>query len=178
MAAMVLCACAIVNVRAEQATAPALRAEFLFRFAAFTEWPAEALLPGAPLVICVLGDSRAAAGLEEYASRRTIQGHRIVVWKGLGEGPVHACHVLYVEKAFEKYVTQVLDGVRDAPVLTVGDSPRFAQTLGTVQFLTDSDRTMKFAINVEAARRKNLRLSSQLLSLAKIVRTPADAPLY
>jgi hypothetical protein len=176
LATLLACAGAAVHAQApaQKATAPELRGAFLFKFAMFTEWPPAVLPVTAPLVICVLGDPAAAAALDRYAQGRTVQTRRVVVWKGLGEGPVHACHVLYVAKDMEDEVGSILDSVTGLPVLTVGDSALFAQTRGTVQLLVENDR-MRFAVNIDTVRRQKLRLSAQLLALGTIIRTP-DAP--
>lgn len=72
------------------------------------------------------------------------------------------------------------DGVAE---LSVSDATGFARTGGIIEFYVDSGR-MRFAINVDAAQRSGLRLSSRLLGLATIILgtesaaalTFADAP--
>jgi hypothetical protein len=173
--AFLLCVAAVIPAAAQTATASSLRSAFLFNFAKFTQWPAEALPPAAPLVICVLGDPAVAAELEQSARNQILEGHRIVVWKGLGEGSVQSCHMLYVAAAVERQVQASLDTVRNAPVLTVGESSLFAETGGSVQLFRENDR-MRFAVNIDAVQRQKLHLSAQLLSLAKVIRSSKDAP--
>jgi hypothetical protein len=155
---------------AQTASAPALHAAFVFNFAKFTEWPPAALPPVAPLVICVLGDPAAAAAFDQAVYRQTVQGHRVVVRQALDDGSGHACHVLFIGRSLDKSATALLEGVKGNAVLTVSESPAFAETGGAIQIFTENDR-MRFAINNEAAQRQGLRLSAQLLSLARIVRT-------
>ena len=173
--ALVLHALTTTAASAQTASAPSLRAAFLFNFAKFTEWPADALPPATPLVICVLGDPAAAAALQQSARNQTVGGHRIVVRKGLDEGPVQSCHVLYVATAVELQVRTLLDSVKGAPVLTVGESAFFAADGGSVQLFRENDR-MRFAVNIDAVQGQKLRLSAQLLNLAKLVRSNKDAP--
>jgi hypothetical protein len=172
--AVVVAAAVPPAATAQTASASSLRAAFLFNFAKFTDWPADALGPAAPLVICVLGDPAAAAVLEDSTRTQTVGGHRIVVWKGLGEGPIQSCHVLYFATAAERQMRALLDSVRGAPVLTVGESPLFAENGGAVQLFRENDR-MRFAVNTDAVAEQKLHLSSQLLSLAKVVRTRKNA---
>jgi hypothetical protein len=54
-AAIAICAWTS-SASAQTATAPALKAAFLYNFAKFAEWPADVLAPGEPLVLCVVND--------------------------------------------------------------------------------------------------------------------------
>lgn len=173
--AFLLCAAAAHPAAAQRATASSLRAAFLFNFAKFTQWPADALPPAAPLILCVVGDPAVAAALEQSARNQILEGHRMLVWKSPGEGSVQSCHVLYVAAVVERQEQALLDAVRNAPVLTVGESPLFAETGGTVQLFQENDR-MRFAVNIDAVQRQKLHLSAQLLSLAKVIRSSKDAP--
>ena len=57
----------------------------------------------------------------------------------------------------------------NTPTLTVSDGAAFAEAGGTANFFVE-DQKMRFAINPEAAERARLRVSSKLLSLAKLVK--------
>jgi hypothetical protein len=63
----------------------------------------------------------------------------------------------------------MLDEVKGAPILTVGDGDAFASGGGMIGLFVEDGR-MRFAINTEAAHRAGLRFSSKLLNLAKIVK--------
>jgi len=76
---------------------------------------------------------------------------------------------VYVDGRDARKSTQLLAALRGAPVLTVGDGARFAELGGVAQLVLEQDR-MRFAVNVAAAERAGVRLSSKLLSLASIVK--------
>ena len=59
--------------------------------------------------------------------------------------------------------------IKTLPVLTVSDGKGFSQAGGIIELYVEGGR-MRFAINVDAAERSGLRLSSRLLGLAKVVR--------
>ncbi len=160
------------TVLAQTATAPALKAAFLFNFAKFTEWPAETLGPGAALVLCVAGDPRVSKALEEATSGRALEGHPLTTRVIDIDGPVQSCHMLYVEEPDTRQAQQLVERVKDKPVLTVSDLGNFAE-MGGVANLFVEDGKMRFAVNTDSMQRSKLRLSSRLLSLAKIVK---DAP--
>lgn len=164
LVALALGACPAI---AAQVTPSTLTAAFLYTFARFTEWPADA--NAAPLNICVLGDPAVAEGLDQVTSGRSLGGREILVSRvALGAG-LRACHLLYVTGEDPAAATRALEAVGTAPVLTVGEGERFVR-LGGIAGLFIEEGRMRFAINPEAALRAGLRLSSKILSLAKIVR--------
>ena len=152
---------------AQTASAPALKAAFVYNFAKFAEWPADAGKAG-PLTICVLGDLQIANELESTIKGRTIDGREVLVVRIQPEG-VRVCHVLYVSGFDAKRWQQIIDDLKNAPVLTVGDADHFAEGGGIAGLFIDDGR-VRFAVNVEAAKRARLQISSRLLSLAKLVK--------
>jgi hypothetical protein len=51
------------------------------------------------------------------------------------------------------------------PVLTVGETERFTQTGGMINFIMEGNK-IRFEINDETAKKAGLKISSKLLSLA------------
>ncbi len=154
---------------AQTASAPALKAVFLFNFAKFTEWPADVLKPGAPLLLCVAGDPRVTKSLEEATGGRDIGGHPLTARNVDVEGSVESCHLLYVATLDARRTDELMQRVKGKPVLTVSESGTFAQRGGIANLFVEDGR-MRFAVNVDSVERSKLRLSSRLLNLAKIVK--------
>lgn len=63
----------------------------------------------------------------------------------------------------------MLNSVSGRKVLTVGEFEGFAKRGGMINFIIVDNR-IAFEINIDAARRAGLSISSQLLKLAEIVR--------
>ena len=61
----------------------------------------------------------------------------------------------------------VAAGLRGASVLTVSDVDGFIDAGGMIQFISE-DNHIRFLINVEAPVHARLKLSSKLLSLARV----------
>jgi hypothetical protein len=159
------------TVAGQTAAASSVKAAFLYNFAKFAEWPAEALAPGQRLALCVIGDPSVADALEQTIKGRVHEGHELTVQVVRADGALKACHLVYVDGADKAGSAQVIAALKGAPVLSVGDATRFAEDGGVAQLALEHDR-MRFSINVAAAERARLRLSSKLLGLAKIVREP------
>ena len=153
---------------AQTVAAPALKAAFLYNFAKFTEWPADGLGPAAPLGVCTT-DGAVFDELIKITAGRSIGDHQVAARRVTADdASLRACHVLYLPEMDPKSTAQLLDGLKGAPVLTVGDGEAFVK-LGGVAGLFVENGQMRFAIRVESARRARLELSSKLLSLAKII---------
>jgi hypothetical protein len=151
-----------------QATTSELKAAFLYNFAKFTGWPADALAPGQRLSLCVIGDNAVADALEQTIKGRAVEGHELTVAVVKADWPLGRCHLLYVSGLDNKQSAQLLDVLRSVPMLTVGDGRSFAKLGGVAQLILEDDR-MRFAINVTAADRARLHVSSRLLTLATII---------
>jgi hypothetical protein len=143
-----------------------LKAVFLFNFAKFTDWPAGLFRDG-PLTVCVLGDDAIVRAFNQPGGRRLADG-RAIVAAPVEPGGLQGCHVLYLTGLDRKHSQQIIDGVGRTPVLTVSDRESFADNGGVVGVFVVGGR-IRFAINVEAAGRAGLTISSRLLNLATIV---------
>jgi hypothetical protein len=154
---------------AQSATAAALTSAFLYNFAKFTEWPADVLAPGQRLALCVLGDNAVAAALEQTIRGHAIESHELTVELLKQDASARSCHLLYAGGLDEKRSLQLIDSVKALPVLTASNAERFAELGGVAQLILDNGR-MRFTINISAAQRARLQLSSKLLSLAHIIK--------
>lgn len=160
------------RVSAQTASEPALKSAFLYNFTKFTDWPAEALPPGDPLVLCVVNDAVIAGMLETLTKGRSVAGHALVVSplaKDSATLALSACRVLYLSGADHPGSAALLGSLSGKPILTVGEGEGFARAGGVVGLFV-KDGTLQFAINTSAAQRAGLLLSSKLLSLAKLVK--------
>ena len=146
-----------------------VKAAFLYNFAKFTVWPAEAFAdPSTPLRLCLLGKDPFQGALDSLAGKtvrkRKLEIHRLTKTTALGK-----CHLLFVSASENKRLATILKVLRGMPVLAVGDMPNFAHSGGIINLKTVRNK-VRFEINVNAARRAHLKFSSKLLRLAEIVR--------
>jgi hypothetical protein len=160
-------------VGAQGVTAPMLKAAFLYNFANFAEWPVGALAPAQPLSLCVVGDNAVADALTQTIKGRKVDNHELTVEVLKADGPIRWCHLLYVSGLDSKQAGQLLDVLKNSPAFTVSDGERFAEMGGVAQLILENDR-MRFAVNVAAAQRAQIKISSKLLTLAKIIKDKPD----
>jgi hypothetical protein len=159
---------------ADVASDVAVKAALLYNFAKFAQWPG--LPSGAPIAFCVVGDEGIAATLVETVRGQNINGHALDVSRSQDNATWRACHLLFIAEPQTRQSTPGLEAIRALPVLTVSDGKDFSQAAGIIELYVEGGR-MRFAINLDAADRSGLRLSSRLLGLAKITRNaPGRTP--
>lgn len=158
---------------AQTASVHALKAAFLYNFAKFTEWPAEVLPAGRPMQLCVAGDNFVADALERTIEGRAIEGHPLVARVVSLDGDLGSCHLLYVSGADVPGAMRALQASLVASTFIVSDRKGFARDGGVAELIEEGDR-LRFAINVGAAKRGRLTLSSRLLSLATLIKDGGD----
>jgi hypothetical protein len=147
-----------------------VKAGFLFNFAKFVEWPPETFQSSTdPIVICALGYDPYRRALEEAVREKTIQGRTFSVHQVSDVEQANACQILFVSASENKRAAALLPRLKATGVLTVGETEGFAAEGGVINFKMENGR-VRLEINVAAAERAKLRISSKLLSLVQIVR--------
>jgi hypothetical protein len=146
-----------------------LKAGLLFNIAKFVEWPATAhAYAASPIVIGVLGDDPFGPALEEIVRDRPINGRLVVIQRARRLEELPVCHVLFISDSERGRQVAILAQLGDRPVLTISESADFVSRGGVIRLLME-DQKVKFEVNAGAAEQAQLKISAQLLSLAKTV---------
>jgi hypothetical protein len=154
-----------------QASPMELRAAFIFNFAKFTEWPIATIGDNDPISLCVVDDDEEASDMfRRVVKGRSVGTHGLAVRTRALDDNLSECQVVYAPDLDAKSATALLTQVADSPVLTISDYDQFARMGGVANFIVE-DGMIRFAINVESTQRARLKVSSRLLTLAKVVRT-------
>lgn len=141
-----------------------VKANYLVRFAAFVDWPAPSFAtPQSPVVICVVGQDPFNGSLERAARAQTAHGRALTVRRPGTAEAAAGCHILYVGRAGDGMVP---GGQR--AILVVTDAA-VSSDRGMIHFVIHDDR-VRFHIDLQAASRSRLSISSRLLNLALSVR--------
>ena len=149
-----------------------LKAVFLFNFVQFVDWPPSAAQDSQPpLLIGILGDDPFGSFLDETVRGERVGARSIQVRRYRRIADIEACNILFNSRSESERVPEILSAVKNRPVLTVSDGDGFASQGGIIQFFTDKNR-IRIRINLDAAEAANLTISSKLLRVAEVVRTP------
>jgi uncharacterized protein DUF4154 len=147
-----------------------VEAAYLYNFSRFVEWPAPAAATANDaFTICVLGEDPFGPALDAVLAGEKI-GNRSVVAKRISTARESAgCQILFISSSEATRLNKIIEALDKTAVLTVSDIPQFAQRHGMIQFVLEENR-IRFEVNLTAAQRAGLMLSSELLKVATTVR--------
>lgn len=160
--------CFAVNQEFAKANPRNVEAAFLRNFARYVMWPANAFTGDrSPWRICVLGSDPFGDVLEKTLQGRTEQGRTFEIFRAETLDDLPPCQIVFV--AFEDAAKRraALTWLKNRPVLTVGDAPRFLQEGGIIRFQV-SDR-VEMSINLDQARSVSLKIQTKMLEVSREV---------
>ncbi|WP_221029857.1 YfiR family protein [Actomonas aquatica] len=144
-----------------------VKAGFIFNFAKFVQWPEETLPASVPLRIGVWGPTSVYDTIATNLAGKEVDGHPLAIFPFDAE--IEAPHLLFVHADAEPIPPDLLQRLSLAHTLIIGESPNFASRYGVIGLVPRGD-SLRFQINVAAAKRAQLTLSGQLARLAEIVK--------
>ena len=151
-----------------------VKAVYLINFARFVEWPEKPGTQQDSFTICVLGPDPFGRTLDTVLAGEKIGGRSAVAKRVSTPQDSVDCRILFVSSAEMGSVNRMLEAANKQGALTVSDMPHFTNRGGMIQFVTD-DKRVRFEVNLTAAQRAGLTLSSELLKVATLVRTNETA---
>jgi hypothetical protein len=154
---------------AQTATEYQVKAAFLYNFTKFIEWPESSSGASDPFTLCIYGANPFGGSLENLVRGKTIKGRPFGVRDVTSSSQTAGCQVLFISRAERGHMADILAGVHRAGLLTVGETKGFIDQGGVINFIMESNH-VRFAINLRAAQRAGLKISSRLLNLATEVK--------
>ena len=145
-----------------------VKAAFLYNFVKFVKWPDNVQARTGPIDVVILGRDPFGARLDEaldskLAHGRSFRVRRVRALRDLGD-----CEVVFLSSQMDEPAAAVLKALEGKPVLTIGDVEGLTD-LGAVINISVEDRRVRFDVNLVAAKRHRLTVSSHLLRLARQV---------
>jgi hypothetical protein len=147
-----------------------VKAAFLINFPKYVDWPAETFAEtNSPIVIAVLGETKVAEEIQKVIAGRSVNGREIVLKRlASGEEP-GVCHILFISAAQQEHSADLLAKLKNTSVLTIGESNDFLERGGIIN-LVRKDQNIGLEVNLAAAGKARIKVSSNLLSVATIVK--------
>lgn len=142
-----------------------VKAAMLYRFINYVEWPEAAFGgPNAPFAIGIAGADALAAELTEFAAGRKVLNRPLQIRRRSAPNGLTDVQMVFVGKEESAQLAAI---VRTAPrnALIVTESEDGLRQGSVINFVV-VDGHVRFEVSLEAAQRRNIRLSSRLLSVA------------
>jgi hypothetical protein len=141
-----------------------LKAKFVARFVQFTEWPPP---PPSQFRYCVVGDTAFVEALQ-LTKLYSIQGEPLKIDSIDQPAQALSCQLLILSLNQHAELSVWQQQLELTPVLVITDNSEAFHSLAVIGLVTEPDG-ISFRINHTLAQQRGLKLSSQLLKLAREV---------
>jgi hypothetical protein len=147
-----------------------IKAAYIYNFINYIDWPENAFpAPGGIITIGVVGETQFRAALNVLNGKQ-IKGRTVALKQINDPKDLDQCQIVFISSSEKSRVPELLGKLKDSRVLTVSEIDGFAEQGGIINFISEHNR-VRFEINPDAARRLGLNISSELLKLAKLVKS-------
>lgn len=186
---LILAAAPQIRADSERSREYQIKAAFIYNFIKFIDWPKEQMVDvNKPIIIGIIGSEDFIKAFDPIKNKkikdRNVSIKYFTGYENLKKSnntdnrqrdkkiqALKACHVLLFctcDSTSIENSNQILKALKGLPILTVGETERFLEHGGIINFLMENEKVC-FEINTTAAKISKLRLSSKLLRLAKRV---------
>jgi YfiR/HmsC-like len=143
-----------------------IKAAYLYNFIKYVDWPSYG---GDTITIGVLGGNPFGTALAPL-NGKIVKGRRLLIKELDSVRDAQKCQIIFVSSSEKQRLQEIFEILKNAGVLTVGETQGFANGGGIINFIEENNK-VHFEINADAARRSGLNISSELLKLAKLVKS-------
>ncbi len=187
---MMLIIVAIVTASVRAETEPnreyRIKAAFLYNFIKFVDWPKEKIADtNEPITIGIIGKDPFGDAFEPLKNKQ-LKSKEVAIkrFKSLEEmkkadsegkqelneqiETIRKCHILFICSSEQENLGEIINLVKEHNVLTVAEMTGCLKAGGIINLLMEEEK-VRFEINASAAKKAGLKVSSDLLRLAKKV---------
>ena len=147
------------------------RTDFILNCVEYVTWPdGSATDSNGNVVIGVVGESPIVAALTKGVADKAKEGKKVEVKPLSVDDDLTGCQILFIATDDKAVLAKVLKKVDGKPILTMADAEYFANYGVMVNFIRgESEDKKKFEVNKMVLDMSRLKMSSQLLKLARII---------
>jgi hypothetical protein len=151
-----------------------VKAVYLYNFGRFVVWPGTAAATQGTFDVCVLGRDPFGSALDATLAGEAIDNRKLAARRIAIPREATNCQILFISSSETTRIKEILAAVHSSAVLTVSDMPGFTSNGGMIQFVLKENK-VRFEVNLTAAEKAGLTLSSQLLKVATDIRKEPPA---
>jgi hypothetical protein len=143
------------------------KAKYLGLFPDYISWPL-VIAEGESFNLCLLGKDTFKGFLQSIYRKKLIKTKPVKIHYLDNLEQMPNCHLLFISISERKSIPEILDFLKDKPILTISETRGFAEKKGIIQFYMKAQK-VSFKINNQAAIRHGLKINSKLLAIAKVI---------
>ncbi len=163
---LVLLLAATVGATAQERPTHEIHAAMLFNFIKYVQWPNEG--EAGEFVVGVIGDENVFNTLKQWYDGKAKGSKKYVIRKLSSADEATNCQVVYVGKAKNRDFDVIKTSVTGKSVLTITDGNGMGQKGSCINFKV-IDGKLKFELNQAMVTGSNLKVSTQLSSMAILI---------
>lgn len=160
---IVLLITSALGVTAQERPTHEIHAAMLFNFIKYVQWPNEG--ESGDFIVGVIGDENVFNTLKQWYDGKAKGSKKYVIRKLASADEATNCQVVYVGKSKNRDFDIIKTSVTGKSVLTITDGNGMAQKGSCINFKV-IDGKLKFELNQAMVSGSNLKVSSQLSSMA------------
>ena len=144
-----------------------VKALFIYSIGKYVEWPAD--LKKGEFKIVVYGNYPTLLQELTTISKEKLLGDQNIKIKQVDQlDQIDVCHMIYIDKKSSEILPQVINKTANSNTLILTDNEGLAKAGSGINFFYENSK-QRMEINPENIEKRSLKISAQLLSLAKIV---------
>jgi hypothetical protein len=143
-----------------------IHSAMLYNFIKYVQWPNEA--EGGEFVVGVMGEDDVYNTLKQWYDGKPKGAKKYVIKKLTSAAEAATCSVIYLGKGKSKEFEDIKGSISGKPVLTITNGNGLGQKGSCINFKV-IDGKLKFEMNQGTFTSANLKVSSQLTSMAILI---------
>lgn len=163
---VILAIVATVNGVAQERPTHEIHAAMLYNFIKYVQWPNEG--ETGDFVVGVIGDENVFNTLKAWYDGKAKGSKKYVIKKLASADEANTCQVVYVGKSKNRDFDVIKSSVTGKSILTITDGNGMAEKGSCINFKV-IDGKLKFELNQAMVSGSNLKVSTQLSSMAILI---------
>jgi hypothetical protein len=156
----------VINGMSQERPTHEIHAAMLYNFIKYVQWPNEA--DGGEFVVGVIGDENVFNTLKAWYDGKPKGTKKYVIKKLTSADEANGCQVVYVGKAKNREFENIKTNVNGKSILTITDGNGLGEKGSCINFKV-VDGKLKFELNQATVSSSNLKVSTQLSSMAILI---------
>jgi hypothetical protein len=156
----------VVNSNAQERPTHEIHAAMVYNFIKYVQWPDEG--ESGEFVVGVIGDDNVFNTLQKWYDGKPKGSKKYVVKKLASAEEANSCQVVYLGKSKSRDFENIKASTTGKSILTVTDGNGLGQKGSCINFKV-IDGKLKFELNQGTVSSSNLKISSQLSSMAILI---------